>query len=171
MTTTTTNPIFGYEENRQGQIKFFDKIAAWQLEDWFTKPIEGYENWTDDQKVNFIENKLDDAYAAETDYRYDETDQECLYDPDHVVVFEIKNTPENLQTLTEDSSGVYAFHHAGEEDWDFLDKDVIHVEILNEWDSWILSREYYSERMIENFCSFYGISMDDVKDKTVSING
>ena len=171
MTTTTTHAVFGYEETREGRLKFFNEIASWQLKDWFTKPIEGYENWTDDQKDDFIENKLDDAYEAETDYRYDETDQECLYDVDHVVVFNIKNTPENLQSLTEDSSGVYAFHHAGEEDWDFLDKDIIWIEILNEWDWTILSRKSYSERMTKNFCDYYGIDYSDVLTKEVSVNG
>ena len=174
MTTATVqkNYDFGYEETYQGRLKFFNEIALWQLEDWFTKPLDDYgQDMSDDEKVDWVENKLMDAYHKELDYRHEETDQECLYDIDHVVCFRMKKKPEIMATLEEDSSGVYAFHHSDEEDWDFLDKDEIHIEILNEWDSWILSREAYSEKMIENFCSFYGFDMDDVLDKTVSING
>ena len=170
--TLTKNEWFGYEETYQGRLKFFNEIAEWQLEDWFTQPLKDYgEVMSDDEKVDFIQNKLMEAYEKEVDYRYDETDQECLYDIDHVVVFNIKNTPENMKTLEEDSTGVYAFHHAGEEDWDFLDKGIIWIEILNEWDWLILSRENYSERMIENFCAYYGINEDDVLNKLVHVNG
>ena len=172
LTTTEQSKIFGYEDTREGKLKFFKEIALWQLQDWFTKPLDSYvDGMTDDEMIDFVDNKLLDAYEAETDYRYDETDQDYLYDIDHVVQFDIKNTPKNLKNLTDDSTGVYAFHHSGEEDWDHLDKDIIWIEILNEWDSWILSREEYSERMIENFCSFHGIDEDDVISKVVSING
>ena len=164
--TITKNYFFGYEETYQGRLEFFNKIALWQLEDWFTQPIADYgQDMSDNEKVDFIENKLDDAYNKELDYRHDETDQECLYDIDHLVWFRIKNTPENLKSLDEEPGGIYRY----EVDED--DASVINIEIINEWDSWILSREAYSEHMIENFCSYYGIDEDDVLDKTVSING
>ena len=165
-TTITKNYDFGYEETYQGRLEFFNKIALWQLEDWFTQPIKDYgQDMSDDEKVDFIQNKLWDAYQAETDYRHEETDQECLYDIDHVVCFRMKNKPETLQSLEDESGGIYRY----EVDED--DASVINIQILNEWDSWILSREAYSERMIENFCSYYGFDEDDVLDKTVSING
>ena len=165
-TTITKNYDFGYEETYQGRLKFFNEIAEWQLEDWFTQPIKDYgQDMSDDEKVDFVQNKLWDAYVKETDYRYDETNQECLYDIDHLVLFSVKNKPETLQSLEDEGGGIYRYQV--DED----DEDVIYIEILNEWDSWILSREAYSEKMIENFCSFYGFDMDDVMDKTVSING
>lgn len=175
MTTATieTNYDFGYEETYQGRLEFFNETALWNLMDWFTQPLKDYgEVMTEDEKVDFIQNKLMDAYSKEVDYRYEETDQECLYDVDHVVIFKMKNKPEILNALEEDDSGVYAYHHAADCDGVYdVDKDEIMIEIINEWDSFILSRETYSERMIENFCSFYGFDMDDVMDKTVSIKG
>lgn len=160
----TKNYDFGYEETYQGRLEFFSFICA-ELEDWFTKPITDYgQDMSDDEKVDFIQNKLWDAYQAETDYRHEETDQECLYDINHLVQFDMKNKPEIVKTLEEDENGIYGFM-INEED------NTLTVSIINEWDSFFITRESYSERMIENFCSYYGFDEDDVLDKTVAING
>lgn len=166
MTTTTINEMFGYEETREGKIKFFKTIALWQLEDWMTQPLKDYgQEMSEDEMVDFVTNRLEDAYHAECDYRHEETDQECLYDIDHLVFFRIKNTPHNVAELScELNNWVYSYE-VDEED------NSISVGIINEWDSWILSRECYSEKMIESFCEYYDISEDDVLDKCVSING
>ena len=173
--TMTKNEMFGYEETDSGMLKFFNEIAQWQLEDWFTKPIDGCEDWTDAQKIDFIKNKLEDAYEAETTYRYEETDQDCLYDIDHLIWLSIKDTPENREKISYHDdfihdSFIYASHTSDEEDWDFLDGEIL-IQLLNEWDWLILTREYFSERIIDNFCGYFGIDESDIINKTLSING
>ena len=168
--TTSMHEFFNYKETPAHKVEFFDFIQL-EFEEWFTNPLQDHKLVTDEQKIDFIDNKLMDAYQKENDCRWEETDQECLYEIGHVVCFDIKNTPENFQKLTDDPSYIYEFHHSNEEDWDFLDKDIIAIQIVNEWDWLILNRKSYSERFIEGFCSYYGIDKNDVISKEVAVNG
>jgi len=170
--TGPMHEVFDYMDTPAHKVEFFDNLAiSVDIDEWFTNPFEGLELVTDEQKIDFIDNKFMDAYQEENNYRWDETDQECLYDPDHVACFNIKKTPDNLKKLNDDPSYIYEFHHSDQDDWDFMDKSIIEVQILNEWDWLILNRKCLSKRFIEGFCSYYLIDESDVVDKLVSING
>ena len=164
--------LFNYMETPAHKVGFFDNLAvSVNVDEWFTNPFEGLELVTDEQKINFIDKQLMDVYQKEVDYRWEQTDQECLYEIDHEVWFTIKKTPENLKKLTNDPSYVYDFHHSGQNDWDFLGEEIIQVRMLNEWDWLLLNEKSYSERFIIGFCSYYLIDESDVIDKLVFING
>ena len=96
---TTINEMFGYEETDSGRLQFFSTIC-YELKDWFTKPLDKYpEAMSDSEKIEFITYHIKDAYQAEVDYRHEETDQDCLYDSEHVACISIKNTPKNVEVL------------------------------------------------------------------------
>ena len=164
MTMTKKNELFGYEETDKGRLEFFSTICH-ELEDFLTKPLDVYQEvMSESERIDFIKNKLEDAYNAEVDYRHEETNQECLYDINHLACFTIKNTETNRSLLEDEDSGVYSF-----DVWD--DSDSIFISLIGEWDVWVLSRDAYSERMIENFCAQSGVDENDVLDKTVTIQG
>ena len=100
--TGPQHEIFDYLETPAHKVEFYDMVELF-LDDWLTKPIKDWKPTNDEEKIKFVDD-FHDVYMAEVDYRYEDTDQECLYDPEHVVCFDIKNTPENLRLLTEDPS-------------------------------------------------------------------
>lgn len=163
MTEIKTNELFGYTETDEGRLVFFSTICH-ELEDFLTKPLDVYQEvMSESERIDFIKNKLEDAYEAENDYRREEIDQRDFYDLNHLACFSIKNKPNYLQRLEEDEGEVYGF--------EVEDDGTIYISLLNEWDSHLITPETYSQRLIEGFCGYYGVDENDVLDKVVSIQG
>ncbi|MDA7436965.1 hypothetical protein N8654_04760 [Synechococcus sp. AH-601-B19] len=161
MTNTTTNELFGYEETDEGRLKFFSTICH-ELEDFLTKPLDSYQEvMSESERIDFIKNKLEDAYYAEVEVRQEPDNHEWFWDERFIVRFDIKNTPENLQILEGDED-VYDF--SVDED-----ENIIQIGVLNEWDSFILSEQSYSQKIFGDFCSSYGIDESDVLSDAVRL--
>ena len=168
MTEATEHKAFGYELTEKGRLKTFSYVL-----DDFETYIENYWTKTQSQKwddvgvlpesfrIEYIEKQFDDDFNTELLER-SEAGDDSFYDGDHLNCFTIRNTPENLKALEDET-----YWHAIDED----DESLITVQTLTEW-SWIYyKRKFYSDLIKEDLSCNTGIPIEDFQKEDISVNG
>ena len=179
--TIAKDKTFGFELSESGKLEWFsyvlDDFEAY-IEAYWTKTQSG--KWDDvtvlpeSFRIDYIDNQFDEDWDVEFERRAEaenegSDDVVCFTDLNHVNAFEVKNTPENLEKIKEETGCMVHSWTIWDEEGD--DDSVIHVETLAIW-TWVYySRTFYSDEIKENFCMDTGIDMEDIQEEDINVNG